>query len=196
VAGFAAGASSDFVVARFRPDGRLDAGFGTGGAVRTDFFRGEDIANSVVIQSDGKIVAAGSMSTKDGAVNFGLTRYNANGSLDPTFGVGGRVTTDIDPLPEAIDDVIVQADGKLVVTGTSNLQFIVARYDANGGIDATFGAGGVVRRDFSTPSVPRTATFARSVAIQDDGRIVAAGQVVNLNDGSADFALARLEGSN
>src|SRR5262249_50663383 len=81
---------NDFAVTRYNTDGTLDAGFGAGGKVTTDFFDGFDIGTGVVIQADGKIVVGGTVGT-DPFADFGLVRYNPNGTLDTTFGTGGKV---------------------------------------------------------------------------------------------------------
>jgi uncharacterized delta-60 repeat protein len=86
--------NSDFALTRYNPDGTLDGSFGTGGKVLTDFSQAsDDHAFAVALQSDGKIVAAG-LSDVNGNFDFALARYNANGTLDPGFGSGGKVLTD------------------------------------------------------------------------------------------------------
>src|SRR5262249_24701082 len=82
----------DFALTRYNSDGHPDTSFGSGGKVTTDFSAGDDHANAVILQSDGKIVVAGLGSNATTAQDFGLARYNADGSLDTTFGVGGKVT--------------------------------------------------------------------------------------------------------
>src|SRR5205807_1340610 len=84
----------DFAVARYNPDGSLDASFGTGGLVTTDFASGSDFASAVTLQPDGKIVVAGTAYTGTGS-DFAVARYDADGSPDSTFGSGGKVTTDL-----------------------------------------------------------------------------------------------------
>jgi uncharacterized delta-60 repeat protein len=88
--------STDFALARYNADGGVDTAFGSGGRLTTDFNGSEDEARAVAIQSDGKIVAAGS----SGAFpEFALARYNPDGSLDSSFGIGGEVTTNVSPIP-------------------------------------------------------------------------------------------------
>jgi uncharacterized delta-60 repeat protein len=159
----------DFALARYNGDGSLDPTFGTGGMVTTDF-GGIDRGEGVAIQTDGKIVAAGSGGLSD---DFALARYNGDGSLDPTFGTGGKVTTDFGSSDRAYD-VAIQKDGKIVAVGFSApnvVDFAVARYNPDGTLDASFGTDGKVTTDFSGGSDDRAA----AVAIQPDGRIVAAG---------------------
>ena len=173
--------SGDFAVARYNVDGSLDPTFGSGGKVTTDF-GGFDAASAVVIQPDGRIVAAG----RSGGGDFALARYNADGSLDPTFGSGGKVTTDFGGGFDAAFGVALQTDGKIIAVGqgASSFDFALARYNADGSLDPTFGSGGKVTTDF-------TGGFedAIAVAIQLDGRIVVTGQT--FSGGFQKFALAR-----
>src|SRR5438128_1850053 len=108
--------SQDFALARYNPNGSLDATFGTGGKVTTDFAGNDDPAFAVVLQSDGKIVVAGGAKTSR-SQDFALARYNANGSLDATFGTGGKVTTDFAGNDDEAHALVFQPDGKLVAAG-------------------------------------------------------------------------------
>jgi uncharacterized delta-60 repeat protein len=145
VAGFRGDADfppTDFLLARFNPDGSLDtrgldpyldAPFGVAGQVTTDF-GGFDHAWAVAIESGGKLVAAGRTDINPGGEgsDFALARYNLDGSLDPTFGAGGKVTTDLSGEWDGIFDIAVQSDGAIVAAGIGTIdgvrQFVVARY--------------------------------------------------------------------
>src|SRR5262245_12063781 len=106
--------------------GALDPTFGSGGLVTTDF-GGSDSAQAVAIQSDGKIVAAGSSGG-----DFALARYNADGSLDASFGGGGKVTTDFGGF-DAASALAVQPDGRIVAAGRGGTgDMALARYNADG----------------------------------------------------------------
>lgn len=156
------GTSWDFALARFNSDGSLDASFGTGGLVTTDFNGAYDSARSVAIQPDGRIVAVG-YGTSDPAIGsgFGLVRYNPDGSLDSTFGTGGSVTTNFFGYDgDEAAAIAILANGQMVVggqafsgTGPSASDFGLARYGANGDLDTTFGNGGKVATDFGTLTV-------------------------------------------
>ena len=141
-------------------DGTLDPSFGTGGLVTSSAAEG---ANATVIDTADRIVVAGGLGG-----NFSVARFTADGVLDPTFGTGGSVTTDFGG-SDVANAVALQTDGKIVVAGTSSGNFAVARYTADGVLDATFGTGGLVTTDFGGDEL------ANAVAIQPDGRIVAAG---------------------
>src|SRR6185436_681768 len=109
------GGQDDFALARYNVDGSLDTTFGSGGEVTTDFAAASNAAYSAALQADGKIVVAG---MTDHNANFAIARYNADGSLDASFGTGGRITTDLGKdFSETADSVKIQADGKIVVAG-------------------------------------------------------------------------------
>lgn len=176
VAGNSAG---DFALARLNPNGSLDTTFGGGGTVRTDL-GGQDSASAIALETNGKIVAAGSSS------GFALVRYNSNGSLDTTFGTGGKVTTDFSAFDGA-SAFALQTDGKIVVAGFSSSDFALARYNTNGSLDTTFGTGGKVITDINNGS----SDLASAIAVQLDGKIVVAGTGNSGANLASDFALAR-----
>jgi uncharacterized delta-60 repeat protein len=183
--------TSDFALARYSADGALDATFGIGGMVTTNFGDSKAEASALILQPDGKLVAAGDMTPRDtGDFDFALVRYTANGTLDPTFGTGGQVTTDFAGGSfDRAGALVLQPDGKLVaggntVTGAgSNLA--LARYQPDGTLDPRFGTGGKVSTDVAGRSA-----VAAALALQPDGRIVAAGTA---SAGNLDFALARYQ---
>ncbi len=179
----AAGYSNyDFVVARYNAEGTLDNSFGDGGATIIDFGPNDARANALVIQQDGKIVATGSYGFQSPGIppyDFALARVNIDGSLDTSFGDGGKVITSIGTNDNA-NSIALQPDGKIVTAGKSGNNFALVRYDTFGNLDDNFGFGGVVITDFGGGDE------AKSVIVQPDGKIVAAGRV-NGND----FALAR-----
>ena len=182
------GGKYDFGLVRYNDDGSLDASFDTDGKVTTAFGSGSDTAYSIAIQSDGRIVAAGS-SDANGSVDFALARYNPDGSLDTIFNGTGKVITAIVTTYDAANSVAIQSDGKIVAAGTANIggnefAFALARYNTNGTLDTSFGSGGLV-----TTSIGSNDAEANGVAIQPDGKIVAAGYSVN--GFSRDFAVAR-----
>ncbi|MEU6950807.1 calcium-binding protein, partial [Streptomyces sp. NPDC046316] len=165
--------------------GDLDPGFGGDGTVLTAA-GGEEVGNDVVVQADGKIVVVGT-DAPDSFGNYALVRYLTDGSLDSTFGDGGRVSTDIGGFTQVAEAAAVQDDGKIVVVGSAATDFetcctfTVARYTAAGSLDTTFGDGGVAYLTaFGQPA------GAQDVAVRPDGRIVAAGYA------GGRFAAARL----
>jgi uncharacterized delta-60 repeat protein len=171
---------ANFALARYNPDGSLDAGFGSGGKVITSF-GGIDQASAVSLQPDGKIVVAGQTDTGI-SIDFALARYNPDGSLDGAFGSGGRITTNFTGTSDDLGSAVaLQSDGKIVVGGTSDDNFALARYTPAGILDTTFGSAGLVTTNLGGEDV------LHAVTIQPDGAIVAVGE-------SADrFALARYQ---
>src|SRR5215470_8526399 len=117
---------ANFALARYNSNGTLDTTFGTGGQAVTDFGM-DDRAFSVALQEDGKIVAAGMTGN-----NFALARYNSNGTLDATFGSGGKVITDFAGANDIALGVAIRTDGKIVAAGRTFVSgrpaFGVARY--------------------------------------------------------------------
>lgn len=182
------GQTNQFALARYNADGSLDGSFGGTGTVVTPVGRsGNGGATAVRVQRDGKIIVGG-FTIDNNNYDFSLVRYNTNGSLDPNFGVGGKVTTQIDIGNESIYDLVLQGDGKIVVVGYSNVlnsDFAIARYNTNGALDTFFGQNGL-----KVFGIAQSFDFAYAVALQWDGKIVVAGG--NLNGTRYDFALARL----
>jgi uncharacterized delta-60 repeat protein len=191
--------NSDFLIARYNYNGNLDNTFGTGGKVTTDFFGESDTAQALLIQPDGKILVAGSALNLGTAGNgtsldYALARYNPNGTLDASFGNGGKVTTDFEFTTfgrSGVDfgnDVALAPNGKIVVAGYSihngDYFFSVARYNSNGSLDTSFGNNGRVLTRSSTSE-----NIAYAVAIQPDGKIVIAGYLYSQPD--YDFAVVR-----
>jgi uncharacterized delta-60 repeat protein len=199
VAGFAYnGVNYDFALVKYNSNGSLDTVFGSGGKVITPVgSAADDAAYALGIQSDGKILVAGT--SYNGKNNdFALVRYYSNGALDTGFGSGGKVITDFGSAADDYDDVayalgIQSDDGKIVVAGTSNVSgnndFALVRYYSNGTLDTGFGSGGKV-----TTAVGSGLDTARALVIQSDGQIVVAG--TSNNGGKNDFALVRYNKTN
>ncbi|HYV91310.1 MAG TPA: T9SS type A sorting domain-containing protein [Chitinophagales bacterium] len=183
------GLNSDFALARYNADGTLDNGFGTDGKVTTPIGEADDYAHAVVIQSDGKIVVAGT-SYNAADADFGVARYNSDGTLDNSFSTDGKLTTSIGAHEEAYS-VAIQPDEKIVVVGFSLFNgfcyFALVRYNSNGKLDKSFIRDGSMASAVGGPYSP-----AFSVAIQSDGKIVVAGFSL-WKAPKKDFALARYE---
>ncbi len=167
--------------------GNLDPSFGNGGVVKTRFTDFRDSAESVAIQSDGKIVAGGySNNVGNGGQDFALARYNIDGSLDVLFGNGGKVITAVSPSASQADRITsieIQPDGKIAAGGQGLLGATVVRYNANGSLDPTFGNNGIATVNFPSLRI-------NSMAMQSDGKFVLAGfTTVSSNDRA--FAVVR-----
>src|SRR5262245_54163007 len=152
--------------------GALDTTFGTGGKVRTSVGPGDSEALALVRQPDGKLVAAG-FASNGSTDDFALARYNANGTLDTSFGSGGKVLTAIGSSHDGISALVRQPDGKLVAAGWSATAvgqvFALARYNPNGSLDTSFGSGGKV-----TTAIGSSFDLVFALALQPDGKLVAA----------------------
>jgi uncharacterized delta-60 repeat protein len=174
-----------FILARFNVNGTPDAAFGSGGVVRTPNTTGLNIIYAVALQPDGKIIAAGSGSVSANQRGFALARYNSDGSLDATFDGDGKVITAVGMFNSQAKAVVVQPDGKIIAAGDSEYNFALVRYNTDGSLDTTFDGDGKV----VTIGGVNNGSEANAVAIQPDGKIVAAGY--SYNGSNNDFAVAR-----
>jgi uncharacterized delta-60 repeat protein len=166
-----------FALVRYGSDGTLDDTFGGDGKVTTVIGDADAAhANAVVLQSDGKIVAAGQTQV-GGEDRFALARYNTDGTLDDTFGEDGRVTTSFGPIADAYG-VAIQSNDKIVAAGRAlvgaHYRFALARYRSDGTRDDTFGGDGTV-----TTLIGPVASLGHAVAIQSNGKIVVGGSKQN-----------------
>jgi uncharacterized delta-60 repeat protein len=184
----------DFALARYDPDGSLDTTFSGDGKQTTDFGEGTSLegARGVVLQPDGKVVVAGDTSGGE----FGLARYDPDGSLDTSFSDDGKETTDFGGIIESARDVALQPDGKIVVGGDGGprgTDFALARYDPDGSLDTSFSDDGKQTTDFADPGGNLPADSIGGIALQEDGKIIAAGASRPFAFGPVDdrFALAR-----
>ena len=193
----------DFALVRYNANGTLDTGFGTGGTgiVTTSIGNSYDYANALGIQPDGRIVVAGrSFNSNSNKYDFALVRYNANGTLDTTFGTNGKVTTSIgsgsvyDYAYALGIQPVGMSDVKIVVAGYSSngskYNFALVMYNTDGSLDTGFGAAltGIV-----TTSIGSSYDAAHALGIQSDGtsdfKIVVAGS--SANGSKYNFALVR-----
>ncbi len=179
--------NEDFALVRYNADGSLDDSFGNGGKVSTELGGDFDVIESVAVLPDGKIVAGGYIQ-QNSSSKFALVRYNFDGSLDPSFGDGGKVITSIKNSPyENAFTMAVQADGKVVLAGRAGSDFALVRYNNDGSMDSEFGNGGIVTTDVVGGS------SISKIVIQPDGKIVG---VASINDytqtsNTWDFAVVR-----
>ena len=150
--------------------GTLDPAFGTDGRVTSSVIAA---ANEVVIDPADRVLVAGAFGG-----HFSVARFTVDGSLDPSFGTSGRVTNQF-PGGGVAASLVLLPDGEILVAGTSNGDFVLTRYGADGVLDLTFGVNGTATTDFGAAST------ASAVGLQPDGRIIVAGS------SSGRFALAR-----
>ncbi len=163
---------SDFSLVRYTTAGALDTTFGSGGKVLTSIDPGDESATSVAVLSDGKILVAGRYS-----VNLALVKYNANGTIDTTFGGGDGIATPGVNTGGSDPAMAVQSDGKIVIV----VDHTVARLLTDGTLDPSFSGDGITfRPGKGQPNLGGCDGLPhfRSVGIQSDGKIVIAGEVV------------------
>lgn len=188
------------LMARFTGSGQLDTSFGSGGIINLSNTNPSVTAGptQIAVEKNGRIlVASGSLAPSPLLQAGMITRYDANGSIDATFGASGTSAS-----VASASALVLQSNGKIVVAGTltskvnappagSDLGFGVIVYNSNGMIEKTFGTGGVAVADFGT-NAPLSGAFA--IAIQSNGDLVAGGAAslgaVNASFNSA-FGLAR-----
>jgi uncharacterized delta-60 repeat protein len=181
------GHASDFVLIQWTSDGELDPAFGSGGVVTTSWATGSrDLLGGIALGPDGSVVAVG---RTDGSPyeDIGVARYLPSGGLDPDFGEGGLVKVSFGESDFA-RDAVVRPDGRIVVLGGTSPtvdSFMFVGLTADGELDPAFGAGGqaiIAAGDDDEP---------RSIALQPDGRIVAAGSS-RVPENRARFSLVRV----
>lgn len=203
--------TGDFAVVRLNDNGTLDTNFGTNGITIVN--NGSDVAETVAIQNDGKIILAGFSDD-----TYSAARFNTDGTLDTSFGTNGWASTQFDTSLSFVRDIAIQDDGKILMGGfnitmANRFEMSAARFNEDGTLDTSFGTDGKVWFNIGAGN-----DFAESVAIQDDGKILIGGHkwisdleqrhdlaVVRLNSdgtfdnsyGSSGVATARLvDGSN
>lgn len=176
VAGFQGiNGSQDFLLCRYNPDGTPDINFGNNGVALFDGGTDSDAAWDMLIQSDGKILLGGSVYNQFTTVDdFAMVRFNADGTPDNSFGTAGFVGTDIDGNWDNAYAIEIQDDGRILLAGDaysgSKRNVCIVRYNADGSLDPGFGNAGI-----ATTSIGSVIDRTRTMALQDDGKILVAG---------------------
>ncbi len=186
---FAALLVSDLPRAEAAAGGAFDNTFDGNGRLATDFEAGTDVAESVAIQADGKIVAVGYGTASNGLRYIAVARYNTNGSLDTTFSGDGKLLATTAGSGGFANDVAIQPDGKILVaggeTGSSggvSISGVLLRYTTNGVLDTTFSGDGIL--DGGT-------SYNTSIAVGPDNKIVVAGALIVQATSVADWRVRR-----
>ncbi len=182
------GSNLDISIVRFHSNGDIDSAFGNNGKVNLPIGNGNSGIQSICVQSDNNIVAAGFSYNAQINEDFTILRLDTNGVLDNTFGNGGITITEINTgAHERINSIAIQFNGKIIAVGesqNSGNSIALARYETNGSLDSSFGAGGIV--------ITPVGSTAYSVAIQTDGDIVVGGR--KYNGQNNDFITLRFVG--
>jgi uncharacterized delta-60 repeat protein len=183
------GPSTYFALVRYNSDGSLDTRFGHGGKVTTPIISQLAYsASTLILQPDGKLVAAAGTTSAQGSGGFALVRYNPNGSLDRSFGHGGEVIETTTADNDVMAGLVAQPDGKLVAAGAgSSTALTLARYSKNGKLDTTFGGGG----KGTTVLSPGSITYDGALMLAPDGKLIAAGAADIIQIGPTGFFVVR-----
>lgn len=164
--------TSNFVIVRLETNGNADFSFGFFGTRTTDFDGNRDEANTVALQSDGKLLVGGFRDTNISTrFSFALARYTSNGNLDTTFGTNGKVVTDFGERGAKISKLLILPNGKIVAVGTNQgndliNRVVMAVYNSNGSLDSSFGTNGKMTLGFGRES------YLGDAALQSDGKIL------------------------
>ncbi len=193
-----AGKANDrFTLIRYLSNGDLDLDFGSEGIVQTEL-QGKSEISDIIIQPDGKILVGGHMRVSSPSTQsvFALARYNSNGTLDTSFGLNGKVTTELEfedytiyYNESKIYSLVLQDDGKIVAFGRLGTLdylavFVTVRYNIDGSIDTSFGNNGVVRTS-STDNF----WIARRAILHPDNKLLVLGYF--MDNETSGYALAR-----
>lgn len=176
----------DFTLLRYDATGILDASFGTAGIVQTDFHGLEDDVATVSLRPDGKILLTGRITAANGDRLVGVARYETNGALDATYGVGGLAELHVAGTGLNVTAAHMRADGQLTLAMEHSVQTVVTevdigltRFAADGTVDGSFGNAGVVVTGLSGSSMKVITTT--KVATQPDGKTLVAGSTHDMS---------------
>ncbi|MBE2279714.1 MAG: T9SS type A sorting domain-containing protein [Ignavibacteriaceae bacterium] len=182
VAGYAGNNGKyNFTLAKYNEDGSFDNTFNDSGKVVTSLTANDDFGGPFVIQPDGKIVLGGFTQTAEFNADLAIVRYNADGTLDNSFGNNGIIISDLGGGNDVIHDITLQPDGKILASGYSIVQFegaraMILRYNTNGTLDQSFGTNGVVYSNISQiVAFSSGVSVAYGIRVQSDGKIVTGG---------------------
>jgi uncharacterized delta-60 repeat protein len=182
------GSKDDFALARFNADGSIDNTFNGNGFVLTSIGTVGAAINSIAIQSDGSIFAAG-YTLIGSNMDFAVAKYNSSGILDNTFDTDGIAITPFYSNAEYASKVLIQSDGKIVVLGStvqnSDYDFAMVRYNPDGTYDNTFNSNGFITPFFSG----NFNEYGNTAILQNDGKILMAGMN---NSTFNDFIVGRI----
>ncbi|MGZ3184668.1 MAG: hypothetical protein ACXU8N_19715 [Telluria sp.] len=149
VGGVTGANGADTGLVKLNADGSLDTSFGTGGVAQVEFAAGTDNATALLVQGDGKLLVGGTLAVSSTNVNdrdVMLARFNADGSLDTTFGTAGKTVLHLTDARDSVSQLIPTADGGVAaLLRSANQSVVVAKFTAAGVLDASFGNGGMTQ---------------------------------------------------
>ncbi|MCB0839579.1 MAG: T9SS type A sorting domain-containing protein [Bacteroidetes bacterium] len=183
------GSNKNFGVARYHPDGSLDQDFGFNGKKQIDFFGDDDFAEAISLESDGKIIIAGTSLNGSGDVFFSVARLNPDGSYNLDFDADGKSSWKGAGTDKSVSakDVAIDANGNIMVAGTSDVErhgvanssFTVVRFLPDGSSTLVYRASIQSQR-------------AQAMTLQADGKVLVAGSIEDI-DPHTNFCLLRLK---
>ncbi len=181
-------ANDEFILVRYNTDGSLDNTFDTDGIATASFTAtSTENVSEILIQDDGKIIVIGLTLDGGGDIDFGIMRFNTDGSLDNTFSTDGKIIVDFSGNNDFAEDIAIQDDGDIVVVGFAdngtNDDFALLRLTSSGNLDTDFDTDGKL-----TTQPSAFEDQANSVRIQNDGKIVVGGSTQEIGD---DFCVVR-----
>lgn len=176
----------DLRIVRLNSNGTFDTSFGGTGSVSTPVTKANDIPTGVMVQPDGKIIVTGFPEIP--APQFAAVRLKSDGSLDTAFGSGGKVLTEVGYGGQSANDIAFQSDEKIVAVGGYEA-FTIARYRPDGTMDKSFNGTGAVK------ALQGSGSTANAVAVQADGKIVAAGHTRGVANDEAALVRFNSDGS-
>jgi uncharacterized delta-60 repeat protein len=179
---------ADLALARYKTNGALDIDFSSDGRKTTDFAGNSDLIKGLAIQPNDKILAAGSVEPSGSEADIAVARYMPGGSIDGNFGNGGVASKDVDDFDRG-EDVVIQPDGKIVVSGYDNLifgDFALVRFTTGGTADMGWGTGGFVLTPMGTSN-----SAAFGLAIAPNNTVLAAGEANGGSERLNDYGVAR-----
>ncbi|MCB9252747.1 MAG: T9SS type A sorting domain-containing protein [Flavobacteriales bacterium] len=182
-----AGGGRDFSIIRLNTNGSFDSTFGGTGRIKPVINMPRDEVFVLMLQKDGKIVAAGKAYFSLVKQDFCIARFNTDGSFDNSFSSDGKVILDMD-VEDDFPSAALQSDGKIILAGSVDSDLFLFRYNSDGSLDNTFGTNGKATETFKEWGA------ARDVAIQTDGKIVVVGSVLN-GIANIDFLTIRFNSS-
>ncbi|HRH68038.1 MAG TPA: hypothetical protein PLB89_00890 [Flavobacteriales bacterium] len=168
------GGAENFALARFFTSGNLDYSFSFDGKVELDFDGWADIAYTMALQEDGRILVAGT-TYGDSSPDLAVARFLSDGTTDPSFGINGSVTYDLNALSDDFAyGMVVQGDGSILITGRAGIDPAVVKLLPDGSLDPSFNGTGIYLHQllFATG-------VARDICVQPDGKILIGGEITS-----------------
>jgi uncharacterized delta-60 repeat protein len=180
-----------FAVARYRGDGTLDATFGDVGYVLEEFGPAHASFGAILVQPDGRLVAAGFVEPTPGVADAAFMRFNVNGSIDTTYGTNGRLIVDLEDAGNADSAYALarRSNGGLIAAIIARTHPVLLSLTADGKVDLSFGVAGRLAPDIANGQM----IGSPHLGLQSDGKIVLSGVVMRVGESSCDLRIIRMD---